>query len=196
MKRWRLAIAALAALCLSACLPVTTKTAVGQSAGFVNDPALEGSWAGKADEKDAAISYFHFLGNDNNTLTLVGVTTKQGDEKGGWGVYALTTATLGGHHYINARETNDNGKPATPDKQKINIPLLYTIGGGTLTLYLLDEDKVRAAITAHRIDGTITKSKYDSDETITADAAHLDAWLKSADAPQLFKVFMVMHKVR
>jgi cytochrome d ubiquinol oxidase subunit I len=59
------------------------------------------------------------------SLFALGVTTKSGGDKGGWGTYTLTTAVLGGHRYINARETIDDGKFASADEQKTNIPLLY-----------------------------------------------------------------------
>ena len=50
---------------------------------------------------------------------------------------------LGGNRYINARETINDGKSASDDEQKTNIPLLYTVSGDTLTLYLLDDRDAR-----------------------------------------------------
>ena len=196
MTSWRFALAALAALCVSACLPVTTKTAVGSTVDFINDPALEGTWTGKVDKSSQGSTYFHFLANEGESMTLLGVTTKQDQDKGGWSMFALTTATLGSHRYINAREISDDGKPATPDKQATNIPLLYTISGDTLTLYLLDEDATTAAIAAHKIAGIVIKSQYSTDVAITADAAHLDALLKSDAGAKLFKVFVVLKRVK
>ena len=196
MKAFRLILTIGLALFAAACLPVTTSTPVGSSVGFANDGAIEGTWSGRIDKDSAATTYFHFLANDDNTFTLVGVTTKYGEDKGGWGTYTLTTATLGGHRYINARETINDGKFATADEQKTNIPLLYTVSGDTLTLYLLDEDKTSAAIAAHKIEGKVTKGQYTTDVLITADAAHLDALLKTEDGAKLFKVFMVLTRLK
>lgn len=195
MKAFRLTLAIGLALCAAACLPVTTSAPVGSTVGFVNDGAIEGSWSGRID-KDSPTTYFHFVANDDNTITFVGVTTKSGEDKGGWGTYTLTTALLGGHRYINARETLDDGKPASPDAQKTNIPLLYTVSGDTLTLYLLDDDLTAAAIAAHKIDGKVTKGQYTTDVAITSDAAHVDKLLSSDAGAKLFKVFVVLTRLK
>lgn len=192
MKMFRFIVAIGLALCAAACLPVTTSAPVGSTVGFVNDGAIEGTWSGRMDKDSPATTYFHFLANDDNTFTLVGVTTKSGADKGGWGTYTLTTSVLGGHRYINAREAINNGKFASDDEQKTNIPLLYTVSGDTLTLYLLDEDLTAAAIAAHKIEGKVTKGQYTTDVAITADAAHLDKLLAREDGVKLFKVFMVL----
>ena len=196
MNAVRLILAIGLALCAAACLPVTTSAPVGSTVGFVNDGAIEGTWSGRIDKDSPATTYFHFLANEDSTFTLVGVTTRNGEDKGGWGTYALTTAVLDGHRYINAREMMDDGKFATADEQKTNIPLLYTVSGDTLTLYLLDEDLTAAAIAAHKIDGTVTKGQYTTDVAVTADAAHLDKLLASEDGAKLFKVFMVLTRLK
>ena len=194
MNALRCSLVALLALCLCACLPVTTKTAVGETAGFVNDPALTGTWAGHFDKDSPDVTFFHFIPRDDNTITFIGVSTPQKDTTGGWGWYAVTTATLGGHRYLNARDMMDDGKPAPPEAQK-NIPMLYTIKGDTLTLYLLDEDLTTKAIEAHVIAGDVVKGQYTTDVTITADAAALDAFLKTDAGAKLFTPFVVLHRV-
>jgi hypothetical protein len=196
MKALRLFLAIGLTLCAAACLPVTTSAPVGSTVGFANDPAIEGTWSGRIDKNSPATTYFHFLANEDNTFTLVGVTTKYGEDKGGWGTYTLNTSNLGGHRYINARETMNDGKFASPEEQKANIPLLYTVSGDTLTLYLLDEDATAAAIASHKIEGKVTKSQYTTDVSITADAAHLDALLKTEDGARLFKVFIVLTRLK
>ncbi len=196
MKAFRLILSIGLALSAAACLPVTTTAPVGSTVGFVNDGAIEGTWSGRIDKDSSATTYFHFLANDDNTFTLVGVTTKYGEDKGGWGTYTLTTAVLGGHRYINARETIDEGKFASEDAQKANIPLLYSVSGDTLTLYLLDEDMAAAAIAAHRIDGKVTKGQFTKDVAITSDAAHLDKLLASESGVKLFKMFMVLTRLK
>ena len=197
MRMFRLAAGLLLALTAAACLPVTTKTPVGTTAGLVNDPALEGLWISRPSEGDKEISYLHFVPTDKG-YTLVGVTPHQGKTNASWGVYHLTTATLGGNHYINAIEVSDDEKPAAPEKQVI-IPLLYTMKGDTLTISLLDEDKMKAAVAAHHIAAVVNKSYYGKmemdDIEITADAAHLDAFFAKPDAAGLFKPLLILKKV-
>jgi hypothetical protein len=198
MRMWRRAASLVLALTAAACLPVTTKTPIGTTAGLVADPELEGLWIGRSTEGDKTVSYFHFISTGANGFTLVGVTPRQGKDNASWGVYHLTTATLGGNRYMNANEVSDDEKPAPPEKQQVNIPLLYTMTGDTLTISLLDEDKMKAAIDAHRIAGEIHKSYYGKmeidDVEITADAAHLDAFFAKPDAAGLFKPLLTLKR--
>ena len=73
--------------------------------------------------------------------------------------------------------------------------MLYTIQGDTLTLYLLDEDLTTKAVEAHVIAGDVVKGQYTTDVTITADAAALDAFLKTDAGAKLFTPFVVLHRV-
>ena len=189
--------AVLAALSLCACVAV--KEPVGTSVGYANDPALEGLWTGKPG-KDKPPGYYHVILNDDATMTVVGVAPRSGDDKASWGTLALTTAKLGPNRYMNLRETSEDGAPPkdmhAPDE---SIPLYYTVDGDTLTVFSLDEDKVKAAIRSGRVEGTITVNKvgpasYDS-VAITADGPHLDALLAARDAPALFEQAMTLKKV-
>jgi hypothetical protein len=188
---------ALAALSLCACVQV--KTPIGTSVGYVNDPALEGLWMGKTDDKKPD-GYYHVILNDNQTLTVIGISPRARDDKASWGVLELTTVVLGGHHYLNAREISESGGDADKTYNRAEFyPLYYTVKGDTLTLFTFDEAKVTAAIQAGRIEGTITSNKlgsagsYDT-VAITADGAHLDALLKAPDAPDLFQPLMELHR--
>jgi hypothetical protein len=191
MRTWRFALLALAALSLSAC--VSVKEPVGTTVGFANDPALEGLWVGKAD-KDKPDTYVHILATDDKSFTVVGVTERQGDDKAGWGTMTVTTVLLGGHHYANLRDTSENGEAA--DANEGVIPLLYTVSGDTLSLSMFDPEKVEDAIAAHRVEGTVEKGNRTDTIAITADAAHLDAWLAKPDAAGMFKPAMVLRRVK
>ncbi len=198
MAMRRLVLGLIAALILPGCVAV--KEPIGTSVGYVNDPALEGLWIGKPDEKKPA-GYYHVILNDDHTMTVIGISPRAGDDKASWGVVELTTAVLGGHHYLNAREISESGgDPQTADDRAAFYPLLYTVKGDTLALFTFDPDKVKAAIKAGRIAGTITGNKlgpgsFDS-VAITADGAHLDALLKAPDAPALFAPLMELHRGR
>ena len=71
--------------------------------------------------------------------------------------------------------------------------------GDTLTISLLDEDKMKAAVAAHHIAAVVNKSYYGKmemdDIEITADAAHLDAFFAKPDAAGLFKPLLILKRV-
>jgi hypothetical protein len=194
MRPVKFAFAAVAALLLAACLPVQTKAPVGSTVGFANDPALNGTWKGWTKD-NPAFSYFHFIPKDDKTITLVGVTPPQKDEKGSWATYTLQTTTLGKNHYMNANEWIDDGKPVDAAERSMNAAVYYTIEGDTLKAYLLDEDKVKALIADHKIAGTVDKGQY-GDVRITEDPAKLDARLAGADAAKLFKLLVTLQRVK
>jgi hypothetical protein len=149
MRRFLLAL--VVGLGLSGCVAV--KEPIGTSVGYVNDPALEGLWIGRPDEKKP-VGFYHVILNDNHTMTVIGISPRAGDDKASWGVLELTTVVLGGHHYLNAREISENGgDPEKSDDRAAFYPLLYTVRGDTLALFTFDPDKVKAAIQAGHIEG-------------------------------------------
>ena len=198
-------------LLLAGCLPVTSKVPVGTTAGLGADPALLGTWTGRAEDqpdqdkndKDKGTLYIHFLpakSPDGPAINGVWVVTKNGKNDGELNIYVLRTAKLGDNNFIDVvKFTNSDTqtKPGAAPDNGLNggfIPLLYTIGKHrTLSLYLLDEDKVKAAITAGKIAGTVETGNF-GDVTITADAHALDAFMATPEAAKLFKVFVVLHK--
>lgn len=198
MRVVRFAIAGALALLAAACLPVQSTTPVGKTVGFRNDPALLGMWQGKTLQgKNNSAGYFHFLANDNNTITAVVVSHTTKTEQGDWTIYTLSTATLGGNRYMNVIGMLDSStahKPAKPEAG--SIPLRYTLNGDALTLYIMDEDKIEAMVKAHKIEGKFVgdpKSFGGTDILLTADAAHLDALMK---APGADKPFIVLKRMK
>lgn len=196
LKLLRVAILALAGMGLAACPPVTSKTAVGTTVQAAADPALAGLWKGRiaASEGD---SYFTFLPQDDGTTAVVVVTPPTAKDKGGWGAFVIQTVALGANHFINARETIDEGKPATGPMADNTIPILYRLNGdGALVLYIIDETAAKAAIKAGKIQGTIEEGQY-GDVTLTADAAALDAYMASPAGRALFiKPLVILRKVK
>jgi hypothetical protein len=181
------------ALMAAACLPVTTKTPVGTTVGLAADPALVGTWR-VVPKKDAAATdeegpgYLHFVLDGGGHLTALAISpgkpTDKGTGHGSWSVFAATAAALGSRHYLNVHETFEDGKQAKLDDMQ-NIPLLYTIDDGTLTLYLIDEKAAKAAIAAGRIDGTVESGDF-GDVVLTASADKLDAFLATDEGAGLF----------
>ncbi|MDE1938847.1 MAG: hypothetical protein KGI68_07490 [Alphaproteobacteria bacterium] len=189
------AAAALACgLLLAGCLPVTSETPVGTTTEFPSDSALFGTWKGHAEDQKTD-TYFHFLADKNGAVTAILVSAEGNKDDAGWMSFTLRTAKLGENRLMNAVETTDNGTPTEDSLKGANIPLLYTIANGRrLTLYLLDEDKVKEAIKAGRIAGSIEPGNF-GDVKITADAKTLDAFMATPEAAKLFKVFITLKKV-
>lgn len=193
MRVIRIAATVACVFLLAGCLPVTSTTPVGATAGLGADKALIGTWKGHsadADNKDDG--FFHFMQAKDGSLTLAVIMAK-GSADDGWTIFNTRTATLGKNHFINAVETFDKDAPAEGALKNANIPLLYVMKDHTLTVYLMDEDKAKAAINAGKIKGTIEPGNS-GDVRITADAAELDAFMARPEAANLFKVLMVLKR--
>lgn len=190
----RTVVAIITAVMLAGCLPVTTKTPVGTTVGLKADPALYGTWKGhNVDEKDTQDAFAHFMKAKDGSITIA-VVQAFGVTDDGWSIYTGRTATLGSNHILNVSMVRDNGEVPDAPLKEANFPLLYVVKGRTLTLYIIDEDKARAAITAGTIKGTIEPGTS-GDVTITADAKELDAFMAKPEAAKLFKVMLVLKKV-
>lgn len=186
--------AALLCVLVAGCLPVTTKTPVGTTKALGADAALYGTWKGHGtDDKDVRDAYFHFLDGKDGTLRAV-VVFARGTSDDGWSVFQVRTATLGQNRYINAVETFDKDAPASDGLMDATIPILYTINGRVLTLFLMDEEKAKAAIEKGEIAGTVENNQF-GDVKITAEAEALDAFLAKPEAAGLFKPFLVLKRV-
>ncbi|MGD0191010.1 MAG: hypothetical protein ABSD74_09740 [Rhizomicrobium sp.] len=190
-----------AAIMLAGCLPVTSTSPVGSTAGFKADPDLYGMWEGKptdtAPEDADRVAFISILPGDEGNATAVFIDMPVPVKSGDWATYALTTAKLGIHRYINARATFADGHPADgPDAQNA-FPLYYRIDpNGTLVLYLLDEDATRAAVKTGKIAGTVGRGD-NGDVMLTAAPAELDAFFASKAGRALFiKPLLVMHRVK
>lgn len=197
MRFMRAALAIAAMLLAAGCLPVTSKTPVGTTVGLGADPALYGAWVGHSqDEKEKGVAYFHFLRSkdDDGAISALMVITGPNKNDDSWMSFTVRTAKLGTHNYLNAVETAEDGVQATAESKSRNIPLLYSFGRHhALTLYVLDEDKVKEAIQTGKIAGTIEPGDF-GDVQITADAAALDTFMATPDAAKLFKVFVVLRR--
>ncbi|HUO97295.1 MAG TPA: hypothetical protein VMU01_01420 [Rhizomicrobium sp.] len=194
MKLIHIAVTVACALMLAGCLPVTSKSPVGTTAGLGADGALFGTWKGhSADSDNKDDGYFHFMKAKDGSLTVAVVMAKGSDDDG-WTIFNAHTAALGPNRYLNAVETFDKDAPAEGDLKNASIPLLYVVKGRTLTLYLIDEDKAKEAVKAGKIKGEVEPGDM-GDVVITAEPAELDAFMARPEAKDLFKVMMVLRKV-
>jgi hypothetical protein len=184
-RLFRIGLVILASLGAAACPPVTSKNPVGTTVAATPDPALTGLWKGRM-TPESGFSYFTFFPQDDGTISAIVVTPQSSADKGGWGAFSLQTVTLGANRFINARETLDDGKPATGPMADNTIPLLYRVNGdGALVLYIVDEAAAKRAIKANKILGTIEDGQ-DGDVMLTAAPGDLDAYMGSPAGRALF----------
>jgi len=184
-------------LLLAGCLPVTTKTPVGTTAGLGVDEALYGTWRGPA-EDGKGIAYLHILKSEKDK-TMAGILVEgdlKGQGDGGAILVQFDTARLGQNRYLNVRHLLDDDKDKEGDMSWTDIngasaPFLYRLEGDRLTLLWLDEDKVKAAIKSGVLTGTIGDGDY-GDVQITLDAKALDAFMAKPEATKLFKVYLTL----
>lgn len=194
MNILRSALAATVLLALAACYPPTSSHPVGSTSGLKLDPALTGLW--KADPPDPGErgAYFHFLPKLDGTLSIIIVQSGQ-EPDADWNLIASTTGTAGANRYINARLLSSDGKPEEGSPPG-TIPVLYRFDAkGRLLLYLMNEDRTKAAIKAGKIKGTVGEGDT-GDAVITEDAATLDKFMASPAAIELFvKPFFTLHRM-
>lgn len=170
-------------LVLTGCLPVTSSSPLGTTAGPTSDPLLTGMWEGKLGSS-TDVAYIAFYPGDGGTRKIVVLAPPTANDEGGWIVFEAREATLGGNTYLDAREIEDNGK--APDARLAHVPILYRFtGDGLLALYLIDERAARAAIEEGAIAGVIEPGEF-GDVTLTAAPATLDAFFASAAGRALF----------
>ena len=192
----RIALVALCCAGLGACPPVTSKTAVGTTVTAAPDPAFTGVWKGRV-AQSTTFSYFTFLPQDDGTITAVVVTPPSAKDKGGYGAFTLQTVALWPYHFINARETINDGKPATGAMADNTVPILYRVNGDSaIVIYLIDETAAKNAIKAGKIVGTVEEGEY-GDVTLTAAPGDLDAFFATPAGRALFiKPLAILRKVK
>lgn len=186
-------------LLLAGCIPVTTKTPVGSTAGFKNDPGLAGVWQGKVNEGGDTATLAFLSTDEGMVAVMIGTPMSNGkiDSGGFYASYALKTAMLGHNRYINAHELIEDGKPAKGKEAEGTFPVLYSMAAdGTLVLTLVDEDAAKEAVNSGKIAGTVEKTSY-GDVALTGTPAALDRYFSSAAGRALFKKpFLVLHRVK
>ncbi|MBI3677123.1 MAG: hypothetical protein HY243_10980 [Proteobacteria bacterium] len=196
MTRFHTAVALCLSLLVAACLPVTSTSPVGSTAGLKSDPALFGIWKGKPKGADNN-SYFVFLppkGDAQDDMGGVLIFSLDPNDSGLM-TMSIQTSELGNLHFMNARMVSEDAKPSDDPESKNTFPVLYEFSHGKLTLYLIDEDAVKAAIAAGKIEGMIEPGTY-GDVVITASPEKLDAFMQSKDGRALFReAFAVLMKV-
>jgi hypothetical protein len=192
----RIAGAAVMAVGLAACPPVTSKTPVGTTVKASRDSELTGVWRGRVGDSDVS-SYFTFFPQDDGTINVVVVSPPTKGDKGGYGVFTIQAAKLGNYHYLNARQTIDQGKPAKGSMADRTFPIFYRKDDdGDLMLFIIDENAAKTAVKSGKIAGTIESGDY-GDVMLTATPGALDAFMASSAGRALFtKPVVILHRVK
>lgn len=184
---------------LAGCIPVTTKSPVGSTAGLKTDPQLVGAWYGQVNEDKDNANIAFFPTDKGMVGILIGIpASKNGSGgSGSYTSYAVTTAQLGRYRYINAQALIDDGKVAGGAQANDSFPVLYELrDNDTLTLSIVDEDAAKSAIKAGKIAGTVENGNY-GDVALTAAPKALDAFFSSPAGRALFvKPLLVLHRVK
>ena len=189
----RLGTAIGTALMMTACLPVTSTSPIGATAGYKADPQLTGMWKSQAGDS-GSIGYFTFFPQKDGSFKVILLDPPAPGDSGSWMGFEIHAARLGSYQYMDVRETDDGGKP--PDPRLAHVPVFYHVGeNGSLVLYLMDEDAAKAAIKAGKISGRVESGDF-GDVTLAAAPAALDALLGTTAGRALFtKPFATLQRV-
>ena len=200
-------------LLLTACYPPSTVQPVGK---FTRDPNVSGLWLSVPTEKGTKASYYHFLPQEDGSVTVVIVDAKPGKPGGEWSLGTLTTSVIGPNTFMNARMIETNGKPAgewslatlttsvigpntfmnarmiesngKPETEGPHhtFPLLYRLDGQGRMHAYLMDEKATKAFIKAGKIEGTVGEGDDGDAVVTADQATLDKFLSTKEGVALF----------
>lgn len=182
-----LAIALL--LALVSCGPPRSDHPLSDPSQSKLDAKLMGSWRGT---KEGDAVFFHVMEKEKGLFdaVLVGQDKKKG-------AVVLTfegfSTELNGKRYLNLRPKkakDDYGEEW--DVAPRWLFAMYSVTNGALTLSLMDEELVKAAVTGGKLKGRVEGD----DVVLTEETAPLAEFVKAADSAKLFKTFATMKPVR
>lgn len=196
MSYLRVLLLAAVTVTLAACYPPVTIHPVGSTVGFKSDPSLAGLWKAQPDADNQGSYYYHFLSEKDGTMFAVLVPDNYGQAKDVMMAKFKSARLRKNFGYLNVRMMKDP-EHESPDQPPGTVLVLYRLeANGKLQIFMLDEDKTKDAIRAHKIAGTAGKAGTD-DAVITADGATLDKIFRSPAGLALFdKPFATLTKVK
>jgi hypothetical protein len=174
-------LVALLALFFSAC-EVVLINPLSDSATDKPDERLPGKWINK-DEKGKGV-YVQFDTGANRELN-VSIFGGKGEEKNP--AFTATTTTIGNRFYMSLYPTDEA-------RDKGYLLARYEIKGDEMTVWLLDSEKVKAAITQKRLKGEAGQGSPPI-ITITDAADKVRAVLGSSESNELFKYLGTFERV-
>jgi hypothetical protein len=175
--------AVFALLLLAGCVP-TAENPITAKQG-ANDPALIGAWKGTTN--DGSAIWLHFLRGKDAEIGAVllprGTADKPPDE---WSAFRLVTAEIKGTHYMSALWDYNDGKPVEGREKGYHL-VRYELGAdGVLSLYLVNEEKLIAAVEAGKLEGKIEGEGTSKEVRVTASSEKLARFLRHIDPTDLF----------
>lgn len=182
---------AVLALALAACWPVSINPIKG-TATTTADPRIAGGWSGRFGDPDEGdeTTFIHFLVKDDGGFTAL--TLKHGDkEDSGWAAYTITTSEVAKTNYMNVRVVSSDGKIEDTNFSRFFTFARYEVSDTTLDIFVIDEDKLIAAIDAGKLKGEVERREFTKDVKITAESAEIDAFLAASDPKSLFSEHLV-----
>ena len=173
----------LAGLLLAGCVPTSENPIVTKNGR--NDPALAGAWRGKME--DGGPVYIHFLQTKDGGLSALLVTggeTSAADQ--GWAAFTIVTAEVNGTRYISALWDLNDGKPVEAREKGYHLMRYAILPDGALQLSAVNEEKLKAAVQAGKVEGQIEGEGGSGEVRLTASSEKLVKFLKQADPADLF----------
>lgn len=137
------------------------------------DNRLPGKWISKDEKYNGA--YIRFDGSANletNISAFGGETQEQ------YPAFTMYTTKIGKHTYMNLN-------PADEDRDKGYLIVRYAIEGNQLTVWILDPDKVKAAIAQGKLKGTSAPGFGTT--TVSDTSKNIAAYLESDADGELFQ---------
>jgi hypothetical protein len=181
MKLVRFAVALCCTVVLAACFPPVTKNPIG-SLQLGADRTLAGTWNAKMEDADNGDNQATFQFTRRGNTLVVLITSKKKDEDSLKAI--VTTTKIGANRFMNAKLVS-MGKDEDDEAPPGTVPLLYRLEGASVVLYLMNEDKTKAAIQAGKIKGSVEPGQF-GDAIITANQRALDAFIASDEGVALF----------
>jgi hypothetical protein len=162
------------AAALAAC--ASSKVPIGTANGPVDDARLVGTWMTTDPEhpENRMIAY-GFAGKTAGTMQGLFVIPPGQHEKPGWGSFDVVVGRIGNVGFLNVREITENGEAAREGHDQAYTPAMYTLDADTLTVRVLDYERIKEAIAKGEIvgeGGTISAAQPALDAYI---GAHIDA---------------------
>jgi hypothetical protein len=180
---------ALALFLLAACEPPESTQPLSDPAAAKADPHLSGHFAGRVNDADC---FLHLAPGKGAATDLVLVVHEK--DKGAFVLHwqAFPT-TLGGKTYLNLqRKTFPDRYGEKFDLSPGFIFARYAVGkDGSITLWQMQEEPLKAAIAAHALDGEVK----DDNVFLRAPTPRLAAFVEKADPQKLFKLFGSFHRI-
>ena len=178
-----LAAALFGFLLLAGCVP-TAENPITSKKG-AGDQSLIGAWKGTSNDNTPI--WLHFLRGKDNEIGAVlmprGTGDKAPDE---WSAFRVVTAEIKGTHYMSALWDYNDGKP-TEGRDKGYHLLRYAIASdGTLSLWLVDEEKLIAAVESGKLEGKIEGEGGSKEVRVTASSEKLGKFLAKSNPAELF----------